>query len=176
MELFAADGHDAGGCERVTGKSGMRPRVHRCESVRAGGRHTALARRAFARPEGPFRRQSGRRETRRRSVSSTAKTDRRCLGDRHLSFQTIRARPAIPVRFAGTSGHGGTETMAQIRMSAAAVAAVAALSVSSAAAQTTARGEWLARANRGHPRGGVDSLGAGGSVGPSARQSCDRAV
>ena len=24
MELFAADGHDAGGCERVTGKSGMR--------------------------------------------------------------------------------------------------------------------------------------------------------
>ena len=30
MELFAADGHDAGGCERVTGKSGMRPslRIH----------------------------------------------------------------------------------------------------------------------------------------------------
>ena len=29
MELFAADGHDAGGCERVTGKSGMRPfRTH----------------------------------------------------------------------------------------------------------------------------------------------------
>ena len=27
MELFAADGHDAGGCERVTGKSGMRPAV-----------------------------------------------------------------------------------------------------------------------------------------------------
>ena len=27
MELFAADGHDAGGCERVTGKSGMRPHV-----------------------------------------------------------------------------------------------------------------------------------------------------
>ena len=27
MELFAADGHDAGGCERVTGKSGMRPWV-----------------------------------------------------------------------------------------------------------------------------------------------------
>ena len=27
MELFAADGHDAGGCERVTGKSGMRPFV-----------------------------------------------------------------------------------------------------------------------------------------------------
>ena len=25
MDLFAADGHDAGGCERVTGKSGMRP-------------------------------------------------------------------------------------------------------------------------------------------------------
>ena len=25
MELFAADGHDAGGCERVTGKSGTRP-------------------------------------------------------------------------------------------------------------------------------------------------------
>ena len=23
--VFAADGHDAGGCERVTGKSGMRP-------------------------------------------------------------------------------------------------------------------------------------------------------
>ena len=32
MELFAADGHDAGGCERVTGKSGMRPWRHR-ESV-----------------------------------------------------------------------------------------------------------------------------------------------
>ena len=28
MELFAADGHDAGGCERVTGKSGMRPVQH----------------------------------------------------------------------------------------------------------------------------------------------------
>ena len=27
MELFTADGHDAGGCERVTGKSGMRPPV-----------------------------------------------------------------------------------------------------------------------------------------------------
>ena len=27
MELFAADGHDAGGCERVTGKSGMRPQT-----------------------------------------------------------------------------------------------------------------------------------------------------
>ena len=27
MELFAADGHDAGGCERVTGKSGMRPQA-----------------------------------------------------------------------------------------------------------------------------------------------------
>ena len=27
MELFAADGHDASGCERVTGKSGMRPPV-----------------------------------------------------------------------------------------------------------------------------------------------------
>ena len=27
MELFAADGHDASGCERVTGKSGMRPYV-----------------------------------------------------------------------------------------------------------------------------------------------------
>ena len=27
MELFAADGHDAGGCERVTGKSGMRPKI-----------------------------------------------------------------------------------------------------------------------------------------------------
>ena len=27
MELFAADGHDAGGCERVTGKSGMRPPI-----------------------------------------------------------------------------------------------------------------------------------------------------
>ena len=30
MELFAADGHDAGGCERVTGKSGMRPRKMVC--------------------------------------------------------------------------------------------------------------------------------------------------
>ena len=29
MELFAADGHDAGGCERVTGKSGMRPTTRR---------------------------------------------------------------------------------------------------------------------------------------------------
>ena len=27
MELFAADGHDAGECERVTGKSGMRPKA-----------------------------------------------------------------------------------------------------------------------------------------------------
>ena len=37
MELFAADGHDAGGCERVTGKSGMRPpalaRRRRCASA-----------------------------------------------------------------------------------------------------------------------------------------------
>ena len=35
MELFAADGHDAGGCERVTGKSGMRP----CHDL--GGRYLA---------------------------------------------------------------------------------------------------------------------------------------
>ena len=34
MELFAADGHDAGGCERVTGKSGMRPReLHPFEAL-----------------------------------------------------------------------------------------------------------------------------------------------
>ncbi len=38
MELFAADGHDAGGCERVTGKSGMRPRVLRA-AVHHGGVH-----------------------------------------------------------------------------------------------------------------------------------------
>ena len=31
MELFAADGHDAGGCERVTGKSGMRPFAEKAE-------------------------------------------------------------------------------------------------------------------------------------------------
>ncbi len=31
MELFAADGHDAGGCERVTGKSGMRPELEEVE-------------------------------------------------------------------------------------------------------------------------------------------------
>ena len=38
MELFAADGHDAGGCERVTGKSGMRPLASRLVAalVRAG--------------------------------------------------------------------------------------------------------------------------------------------
>ena len=35
MELFAADGHDAGGCERVTGKSGMRP--HLCRLLRPAG-------------------------------------------------------------------------------------------------------------------------------------------
>ena len=33
MELFAADGHDAGGCERVTGKSGMRPIFSRFEKL-----------------------------------------------------------------------------------------------------------------------------------------------
>ena len=33
MELFAADGHDAGGCERVTGKSGMRPLRQRIGAV-----------------------------------------------------------------------------------------------------------------------------------------------
>ena len=32
MELFAADGHDAGGCERVTGKSGMRPYAPRSQT------------------------------------------------------------------------------------------------------------------------------------------------
>ena len=32
MELFAADGHDASGCERVTGKSGMRPAAEACET------------------------------------------------------------------------------------------------------------------------------------------------
>ena len=42
MELFAADGHDAGGCERVTGKSGMRPipvgvPVVSCHTFRATG-------------------------------------------------------------------------------------------------------------------------------------------
>ena len=36
MELFAADGHDAGGCERVTGKSGMRP-YHSDETLVALG-------------------------------------------------------------------------------------------------------------------------------------------
>ena len=34
MELFAADGHDAGGCERVTGKSGMRPGLSDLEEGR----------------------------------------------------------------------------------------------------------------------------------------------
>ena len=34
MELFAADGHDAGGCERVTGKSGMRPSLAQKNTVR----------------------------------------------------------------------------------------------------------------------------------------------
>ena len=34
MELFAADGHDAGGCERVTGKSGMRPLTYRPRATR----------------------------------------------------------------------------------------------------------------------------------------------
>ena len=33
MELFAADGHDAGGCERVTGKSGMRPVTLVCDNL-----------------------------------------------------------------------------------------------------------------------------------------------
>ena len=37
MELFAADGHDAGGCERVTGKSGMRPVL----GLREGATETA---------------------------------------------------------------------------------------------------------------------------------------
>ena len=37
MELFAADGHDAGGCERVTGKSGMRPYDSENEQLRFGG-------------------------------------------------------------------------------------------------------------------------------------------
>ena len=36
MELFAADGHDAGGCERVTGKSGMRPLVLQKREARTG--------------------------------------------------------------------------------------------------------------------------------------------
>ena len=36
MELFAADGHDAGGCERVTGKSGMRPSSARATHVHPG--------------------------------------------------------------------------------------------------------------------------------------------
>ena len=42
--LFAADGHDAGGCERVTGKSGMRPahalRRSRLDPTRAQQRGT----------------------------------------------------------------------------------------------------------------------------------------
>ena len=37
MELFAADGHDAGGCERVTGKSGMRPAAFARELARLVG-------------------------------------------------------------------------------------------------------------------------------------------
>ena len=42
MELFAADGHDAGGCERVTGKSGMRPRkVAKHMDTRAWADHLA---------------------------------------------------------------------------------------------------------------------------------------
>ena len=38
MELFAADGHDAGGCERVTGKSGMRPYHGGFQGVHGGAR------------------------------------------------------------------------------------------------------------------------------------------
>ena len=38
MELFAADGHDAGGCERVTGKSGMRPATRELRSLWLRGR------------------------------------------------------------------------------------------------------------------------------------------
>ena len=39
MELFAADGHDAGGCERVTGKSGMRPQTMRERTIEAMRAH-----------------------------------------------------------------------------------------------------------------------------------------
>ena len=44
MELFAADGHDAGGCERVTGKSGMRPHKLYHLGVRAFVSRSSLAR------------------------------------------------------------------------------------------------------------------------------------
>ena len=45
MELFAADGHDAGGCERVTGKSGMRPVV---EQANEGAALAQLRERGYA--------------------------------------------------------------------------------------------------------------------------------
>ena len=44
MELFAADGHDAGGCERVTGKSGMRPYQSPCKR-NPTGEHVAISER-----------------------------------------------------------------------------------------------------------------------------------
>ena len=42
MELFAADGHDAGGCERVTGKSGMRPALRRLDRYDAEGHRITM--------------------------------------------------------------------------------------------------------------------------------------
>ena len=55
MELFAADGHDAGGCERVTGKSGMRPIPpgSRCVEHRSL-QSTQQCRRSSTQPPGRF--------------------------------------------------------------------------------------------------------------------------
>ena len=56
MELFAADGHDAGGCERVTGKSGMRPSGMVSSSVPVLGTHRRPHVLCQARPDANTRR------------------------------------------------------------------------------------------------------------------------
>ena len=56
MELFAADGHDAGGCERVTGKSGMRPGMTLEDFDRTAARLAAagIGLRVFVQLPAPF--------------------------------------------------------------------------------------------------------------------------
>ena len=93
MELFAADGHDAGGCERVTGKSGMRPLVHGVALTTAElSAGLAMPVRWMRAPSGLTRQSCGEPASARACSSSRATKWRR-----HLHAEDVARRSAAPV-------------------------------------------------------------------------------
>ena len=93
MELFAADGHDAGGCERVTGKSGMRPLRRYPISMLSLPRSPALRGRLQALPlePGGYGGSEGRQHHPQQPPAHPAGRDRsRCLAvQSHQVFKRV---------------------------------------------------------------------------------------